>query len=76
LNSTGNMAPKKEISKTFRMDEDFERWLGKVQSDLDCSLSDLIRVALILAVPLIRQYPYLLKIIPLGDLNGQQDNRN
>jgi hypothetical protein len=68
------MAPKKEASKTFRMDEDFERWLGKTVSDLDCSLSDLIRVALLLAVPAIKEHPYLLKILSLNGLGSQQNN--
>lgn len=69
------MTLKKEISKTFRMDEDFEQWLGKVVSDLDCSVSDLIRVALILAVPIIKEYPYMIRILPLNDLGNQQDSR-
>jgi hypothetical protein len=62
------MAPKKEVSKTFRMDEDLERWVGKAVSDLDCSLSDLIRISVLLAVPIIKEYPYMIKILPLNDL--------
>jgi len=69
-----SMASKKEISKTFRMDEDFERWLGKVVSDLDCSLSDLIRAALLLAVPTIKEHHYLLRILSLNGFWGKQDN--
>lgn len=52
----------------FRMDEDLERWVGEVALDLDCSLSDLIRISVLLAVPIIKEYPYMIKILPLNDL--------
>ena len=45
------MAPQKEIPITFRCDEKFRDWLNRQAGDLDCSASELIRAAVLLAVP-------------------------
>ena len=63
----------KEVSKTFRMDEAFSTWLSKSVVDLDCSLSELIRTSLILAVPLIKACPSIMRRIDLEDFKSQQD---
>ena len=63
----------KEVSKTFRMDEACSSWLSKSVMDLDCSLSDLIRTSLILAVPLIKVCPAIMRRIDLEDFKSQQD---
>ncbi len=65
--------PKKEIPKTFRIDEDFEAWLSKVIMDLDCNLSELVRTALLLSVPIIRNCPSMLRRIALEDFRSQSD---
>ncbi len=65
--------PKKEMPKTFRVDEDFERWMSRTVTDLDCTLSDLILTALLIAVPLIKECPSMLRRIALSDLKSQSD---
>ena len=67
---------KRDITKNFRIDEEFEDWLGHQLTELDCSLSDLIRTSLILAVGQLRDNPALLKMINLDQLRSQQDLRN
>lgn len=65
--------PKKELPKTFRVDEDFESWMNRAVTDLDCTLSDLVRTALLLSVPLIKECPSILRRITLEDLKSQSD---
>lgn len=67
---------KKEINKTFRMDDDMERWVGKQLTELDCSLSEFIRASLILAAGQLRENPALLRMVSLDQLKSQQDIRN
>ena len=47
------MAPK-EIPVTFKCDDAFRDWLGREATALDMSLSEVVRAALILAVPQIK----------------------
>jgi hypothetical protein len=68
------MGGKMDISKTFRMSEDFADWLAKQVFDLDTDLASLIRTSLLLSVPLIRECPSLLEgRITLTDFKRQQD---
>lgn len=64
---------KKEVPKTFRIDEDFDQWVSKVCTDLDLNLSDLVRTALVLAVPFIKECPTIVRRITLDDLKSQSD---
>lgn len=65
--------PKKEIPKTFRVDEDFDRWMSRTVTDLDCNLSDLVRTALLIAVPLIQECPSIMRMLALQDFKSQSD---
>lgn len=67
---------KRDVTKNFRIDEDFEKWLGQQLTDLDCSLSDLIRTSLLLAVGQVRDNPSLIRMVSLDQLRSQQDCRN
>ncbi len=67
------MSSKKEIPKTFRIDEDFEKWMSRTVSDLDCSLSELIRTSLLLAVPQIKACPSMLRRLALEDFRSQSE---
>lgn len=62
---------KKDITKNFKIDDDFEQWLCSQVLDLDCSLSELIRISILLAVPLIRANPALLRMVTLEQFKGQ-----
>ena len=66
---------KRDITKNFRIDEEFEEWIGRQLTDLDCSLSDFIRTALLLASGQIKENPSLLRMISLEQLKSQQDLR-
>lgn len=44
----------KEVSTTFRTDEKFRDWLYRQAGDLDISVSEFVRAAIILAAPQIR----------------------
>jgi hypothetical protein len=57
--------------KNFRVKEDFEKWMNEALSDLDCNLSDLIRTSLLLAVPIIKSCPSIIKRISLEDFTKQ-----
>ena len=67
---------KKETNKNFRVDEDFEAWLGRLMIDLDCSLSDLIRTSLLLSAGQLRDNPALLRLVTLDQLKSMQNSRN
>lgn len=67
---------KKEINKNFRVDEEFESWLGRLMQDLDCSLSELIRTSLLLASGQLRDNPALMRLVSLEQLKSQQYSRN
>ena len=41
----------KEIPVTFKCDEQFRDWLGRESAGLDMSVSEMVRAALLLAVP-------------------------
>jgi hypothetical protein len=43
-----------DSSVTFKCDEDFRAWLARESMELDKSVSELVRSALILAVPQIK----------------------
>ena len=62
---------KKESLKNFRVDEDFDRWLGGILIDLDCNLSELIRTSLLLSVPVIKSNPALIRMISLDQFKSQ-----
>lgn len=48
----------------FRVDDEFRSWLGEVLTEMpNLDLSKLIRVSLPLAVPLLKEYPDLVKTI-------------
>ena len=64
---------KRDITKNFRIDEEFEGWLGKQLTELDCSLSDLIRTSVLLAIGQLKENPSLLRLITLEQLRSQQD---
>jgi hypothetical protein len=66
---------KRDITKNFRIDDEFECWLGKQLVELDCSLSDLIRTSILLAIGQLKENPSLLRMISLEQLRSQQDFR-
>ena len=41
----------KEIPITFKCDDSFRDWLGRESAGLDMSVSEMVRAALLLAVP-------------------------
>ena len=66
-------AGKLETNKTFRVDEQFENWIGKQLVETGLSLSDFIRTSLLLAAPLIRENPNMIKVITESFFDRQQD---
>jgi hypothetical protein len=54
---------KKETNKTFRIDENLESWLGTQLVETGLSLADFIRTAIIIAAPLIREDPQMIRVI-------------
>ena len=63
------MAPQKESQFTVRMDDDTYNWLLRKAGELDTSRSEIVRVAVIVAMPLFEQIPGLLNI-RLEDIKG------
>ena len=45
------MGGKKDIPRTVRLDEDLDAWAQSSAAECECSFSDLVRTALLLAVP-------------------------
>jgi hypothetical protein len=66
---------KRDITKNFRVDDEFETWLGRQLVELDCSLSDLIRTSILLAIGQLKENPSLLRMISLEQMRSQQDFR-
>jgi hypothetical protein len=48
---------KMDITKTFKVDEEFEQYLSKLVVDLDWTLSSVIRQSIIIAAPFLRVHP-------------------
>ena len=66
------MAPLKESQFTVRMDEETSKWLVQKAGAMDTTRSDIIRAAVILAVPQFEQIPGLLNIC-LEDIKGREE---
>ena len=62
------MGGKKDIPRTVRLDED--AWAQSSAAECECSFSDLVRTALLLAVPQILACPSMLRRLDLDDFDG------
>lgn len=65
------MAPLKEAQFTVRMDNETSDWLTRKAGGMDTTRSDIIRAAVLLAVPQFEQIPGLLNIC-LEDIKGRE----
>ena len=63
------MAAKKDVNRTLRLDEATENFLVKTAGKLDCSVSALLRAALIVGSPLLMACPSLVERVDLDDFN-------
>ena len=64
------MGGKKDIPRTVRLDEDLDAWAQSSAAECECSFSDLVRTALLLAVPPILACPSMLRRLDLDDFDG------
>lgn len=64
------MGGKKDIPRTVRLDEELDAWAQSSAAECDCSFSDLVRTALLLAVPQILACPSMIRRLDLEDFDG------
>ena len=61
---------KKETTRTVRLDDSLDRMAQDACASLDCSFSDLVRAAIMLSTPLLRECPPLLRRIAPDDFKA------
>ena len=69
LKERDEMSSKKDINRTVRFDSETDGLAVQVAGKLDCNVSQLIRTALFLSIPLIVACPSMLKRLDLDDLD-------
>lgn len=64
------MAAKKDVNRTIRVDEKTDSFMINAAAQLDCSVSALVRAALVVGCPLLMACPSLVERVDLDDMNS------
>lgn len=63
------MPPKKDVTRSVRMDEQTDDFFVRAAGQVDCSVSEFIRDAAMLGAPLLRSMPGLLGRVTLDAMD-------